>query len=191
MSGQPESGDALRETMKRAAVILKRANVGFALAGGFAAYARGAPAPVHDVDFVLREEDVGSALEALTEAGMRRERPPEDWLAKVYDDDVLVDLIHAPAGRPVDDGMLERADEMEVDSVRMPVLSATDLVISKLIALTDHNCNFSGELPIVRALREQIDWTEVREETRESPYAAAFLYLVERLGVVASVTENA
>jgi hypothetical protein len=31
-----------------------------------------------------------------------------------------------------------------------------------------------------------VDWEQVRERTRESPYAAAFFALVERLGVVES-----
>jgi hypothetical protein len=38
---------------------------------------------------------------------------------------------------------------------------------------------------MARTVREQIDWDEVRERTRESPYAKAFFTLVDELGVSA------
>jgi hypothetical protein len=38
---------------------------------------------------------------------------------------------------------------------------------------------------MARALREQIDWHRARKETAESPYAFAFLVLLEKLGVIA------
>jgi hypothetical protein len=74
-------------TMKRVGGVLKQVGIPFALAGGFAAYARGGVSSDHDVDFLLRERDVETALKALAEAGFRIERPPEDWLVKVYDCD--------------------------------------------------------------------------------------------------------
>ena len=36
---------------------------------------------------------------------------------------------------------------------------------------------------MVRALREQVDWAEVRARTAASPFAEAFLLLVDRLGL--------
>ena len=52
------------------------------LGGGLAAWARGGPPTEHDVDFFVRAEDAERALEALVEAGMKPERPPEGWLLK-------------------------------------------------------------------------------------------------------------
>src|SRR5690606_19011047 len=95
--------EGLLITLKRAASVLKQADVPFALAGGFAAYAHGGTSSDHDVDFLIREADVDRALEALVEAGFTAERPPEDWLVKVYDEGRLVDLIHRPVERPVTD----------------------------------------------------------------------------------------
>ena len=37
---------------------------------------------------------------------------------------------------------------------------------------------------MARSLREQIDWDRVRRETAHSPYAEAFLVLLDRLDVV-------
>src|SRR5919199_6851574 len=110
----------LRDAMKRVAVTLKRADVPFALAGGYAGWARGGPEPEHDVDFVLPPEHLERAAAALREAGVRIEEPPEDWLIKAFCGDELVDLIHRPAGRPVDAELIARADLLDLASVGMP-----------------------------------------------------------------------
>ncbi|WP_119726886.1 nucleotidyltransferase family protein [Thermomonospora amylolytica] len=176
--------ETLLTSLKRAASVLKEADVRFALAGGFAAYARGAAISTHDVDFVLREQDVDAAVAALTAAGMRYQEAPEDWLAKVYDGDRLIDLIFRPSGRPVDEGLLARAEELPVAAVNMPVLPADDLMVMRLLAFTETACDFSDFLHVCRALREQVDWPKVAKETAHSPYAYAFLTLLHRLDVI-------
>ena len=185
-----ENDKGMRESLKRVAVELKRADIPFALAGGYAGWARGGPEPGHDVDFVVPEDSVEPALKALAAAGLRTERPPEDWLAKVYDGERLVDLIHRPVDRPVTAEMLDRADVLEVDSVHMPVLAATDLILTKLLAMSENSCDLGSVLPTARALREQVDWGRVREETADSPYAAAFFFLAERLGLLEPSTRS-
>ena len=40
----------------------------------------------------------------------------------------------------------------------MPVLSATQLMIHKLLSYSQHYCDFATGLPVARSLREQIDW---------------------------------
>ena len=167
--------DALREAMKTVAVELKRADIPFALAGGYAAFARGGPESEHDVDFYLRPDDLEAAEKALGKAGLRVEHPPEDWLVKVYDDKAMVDLIYSPTDLPVTTELLERADMLDVDSVEMPVLTATDLMLSKLLALNERYCDFASLFPVVRALREQLDWPTLGRETAHNPYAQAFL----------------
>ncbi|GAA4989640.1 nucleotidyltransferase family protein [Kineococcus glutinatus] len=174
----------LREALKRTAVALKRSEVDFCLCGGYAAWARGGPESEHDVDFLIAEDDVDRAIEVLREAGLEVERPPEDWLFKVWTDGVFVDVLFRLAGVPVSREMARQADELEVLSVRMPVLRATELFSSKLLALSEHFCNYSRLLPAARALREQVDWERVRAEVGQHPYADAFLYLLQRLEVV-------
>jgi hypothetical protein len=173
----------LRTALKRVATTLKAAGVPFALAGGYASWARGGPEPVHDADFVLVEEDMPRALQVLADAGLRVEHPPEDWLEKVYDGDALVDLIFRPADRPVTREQLARADELRVDSVLMPVQPATDILASKLLALTEHFCDMGPLFPHARALREQIDWPALRRDVAHSPFARAFLDLCDDLGI--------
>ena len=118
----PEDADLL-ETVKRAAVELKRADIPFALCGGWAVYARGGPRSEHDADFALAEQDVPRALDVLQAAGFEDGDAPEDWLAKVWDRGNLVDLIFRLAGEPVTPDTFARVEQLEVGSVQMPVLS--------------------------------------------------------------------
>lgn len=175
---------ALIETMRKTAADLRESRVPFLLGGGLAAAARGGPESDHDVDFLLRREDAERALEVLEQAGFRAERPPENWLFKAWDEDVFVDLIFDTSAGPVTDEMFERAEELEVYAVRMHVASLEDVMVTKLMAIDEQRLDYGGSLEVARSLREQIDWDRVREGTKESPYARAFLYLAAELGVI-------
>lgn len=175
--------ERIKATLKRAAGVLNDAGIPFLLGGGLASWARGGPESGHDVDFMMRKEDVEPALDALACAGMRTERPPEGWLVKAYDGDVLIDLIYEPSGVPIDTDMMARSDEMEVLAVPMRVMALEDLLVTKLAALQEHELRYDGILEIARALRERIDWDDVRARAPANPYVLAFFTLVEELGV--------
>jgi putative nucleotidyltransferase-like protein len=181
---QPEAQQPLIQTLKRVAFHLKQAGIPFALAGSFAVYARGGGFVDHDVDFLIKEEDAERALDALVEVGFRAEVPPEGWLVKVYDEDRLVDLIYSPVNRAVTDATLAESDVLTVNACHMPVLSATELMIHKVLSFGPHYCDFSRAVPVARSLREQIDWARVEREVAHSPYAQAFLVLLDRLNVI-------
>lgn len=176
--------DALVTSAKRAAAALRDAEIPFLLAGGLAAWVRGGPATEHDIDFVLREEHAERALEVLAAAGMRPERPPEEWLFKAFDGDNMIDLIFGPEGGPVDDAMFERADLLPMQAVTVPVMHVDDILASKLMALTEHHLDFDSLLELARPLREQIRWEHVRVRTETSPFARAFFVMAEGLGLV-------
>ncbi|NBE97847.1 hypothetical protein FE391_29310 [Nonomuraea sp. KC401] len=176
--------DAILDTLKRASSGLKDAGVKFALAGGCAAYARGAAPSLHDVDFVVTEHDVPAALEALRGLGFQTAKPPEDWLVKAYDEGRLVDLIFRVSDLAITDELLDRAEPLKASAVIVPVLEATDLVISWLLPLSEHACDYGALLSQVRAMREQVDWPRVAAVVEDSPYATTFLTLLERLGVL-------
>jgi hypothetical protein len=181
-----ERFEAIVATLKLAVATLRDAEVPFVLAGSFAAWARGGPEPQKDLDLMLKPEHAQAALEALVRAGMRPERPPEEWLLKAWHEEVMVDLIFCPAGLEMTDEVFERAESMPVMSVQTPVMALEDVLITKLYALDEHSLDFTQLLGIARALREQIDWRQLRARTSDSAYAKAFFTLVTELGVAPS-----
>ena len=180
---QPSDREEIRDLLKRVAVALKQGDVPFALFGGYAAWVRGAPEPDHDADFLVPAAEAERAAKVLGEAGLQVVDPAEDWLTKVVQGNSFVDVLWRTCGIPVEQALIDRAEDMPVLSVHMPVLEATDIVVTKLMALDEHYCDYSRLLPVARALREQIDWSFVRARAGSSPFAQAFMTLVEGLGI--------
>ena len=176
--------DDLVICLKRVAAVLRDGGVPFALGGGLAAWARGGPRSEHDVDLLVAGEDVARAQQVLADGGFRVETPPEDWLFKAFDEDILIDLIHRPSGLVIDGDYIARCDRLSVAAVEMPVMGLDDLMVTKLLSLNEHCLDMRRVLQVSRALREQIAWDDVRARTAESPFAHAFFVLVTRLGIV-------
>ena len=128
--------------------------------------------------------DAEAALQALETGGLRAERPPEGWLLKAWDGDILVDLIFNPSGGPIGDEHFARAEHAEVMAQPMLVASLDDVIATKLLSISEQDPSFQSALELARSLREQIDWPWVRETTSSSPFAKAFFTLVEELGIV-------
>jgi predicted nucleotidyltransferase len=174
----------IEHALKRAAAALRDADIEFLLGGSLASWARGGPETRHDLDLMIRPDDVERTLAALQEEGMRAERPPEDWLVKAWDGDTLVDLIYCPKGLPMDDDVFARGEELSVLGMEIRVMALEDVMATKLMALTEHSLRYEGLLQIARALREQIDWPAVRARTASSPFARAFFVLLEGLDIL-------
>ncbi|WP_046300701.1 MULTISPECIES: BON domain-containing protein [unclassified Mycobacterium] len=171
-------------TLTRAVGALHRADVPFALAGGAAVYARGGPHSHHDIDLLVEPSEAERAAIVLAEAGMSRVQPPEDWLLKVFDGEVLVDLIHHLGETPISADTLSNAPPIQVGSVIVRVITATELMVQKLAVLDCHRCDFAELLIVARVLREQVDWPQVRRRLRNSPFAEAFCHLLRGLSIV-------
>ncbi|OBG15084.1 hypothetical protein A5765_09600 [Mycolicibacterium celeriflavum] len=178
----PQRNDDLRDALKRAASALRAQGPDFALGGSYALWVFGGPEPVHDVDFVVAEPDTEKAAATLEEAGFRIERTPEDWLFKAcVGQDFVIDVLHRLNGVPVEKESIVAAEEHDVLAVRMRVLAPTEVMREKLNSLNEHHCDFAALLPAVRAVREQLDWKQLRDDTADNPFAAAFLMLADRL----------
>lgn len=187
-SGQPiDQVQPLLEALKAIGAALKAEGVPFALAGSYAVYARGGARSLHDVDFVVPVDSIPAAAAALEKRGFRLDEPPEDWLVKVWRDDLCIDLIHTLTSGPVTPELLARADELPVESVLMPVLSATDVLVSKLLSLNEHRCDLEPVLAVARSLREQVDPGTVGPACHGNAYAQSALYLLRSLGVLPGV----
>src|SRR3954451_24987069 len=186
-SVQPSDREEIRDLLKRTGVALKQAGVPFALCGGYAAWVRGAPEPDHDADFLVPEAEAERAAKALADAGLDVQDPAEDWLIKVVSGGSLGDVLWRTGRHPGEADLIDRAEGLPVIPVQMPVLSATDILVTKLMALEEHYCDFSRLLPVARALREQVDWDSVRRDVADNDFAVVFLELLDRLGIVPDV----
>ena len=123
MGTNDEGFGAIERALKRAGAALRDADVPFLLGGSLASWARGGPETRHDLDLMIRPEDAERALAALVDAGMEPEDPPEEWLVKAWDGDVLVDLIFGPKGLPMTDEVIERGESMAVLGMEMRVMA--------------------------------------------------------------------
>ena len=68
--------------------------------------------------------------------------------------------------------------------MRMKVARLEDVLTQKVLAISEQQPDFSSVLELARSLREQVDWEEVRERTRDSPFAKAYFTLLEELEIV-------
>jgi hypothetical protein len=175
--------DALVETAKRAVSALEAEGIPYLLGGGLGCWALGGPPSSNDVDLMLRREDAERALAALEQAGFRGERPPEQWLFKAWQGNVLIDLIFEPSGLRITDAVLARGSEVGLGGMNARVMDLDDIFVTKLMSIDEHSCDYEGHLAIARALREKLDWERLREETAESTFAAAFFTLADGLGI--------
>jgi Uncharacterised nucleotidyltransferase len=181
--GKNEVGEELIESLKRAVAALERRGVPYLLGGGLGCWARGGPPSSNDIDLMVRRADAERAQGALAEAGMRPSSPPEQWLLKAWDGEILVDLIFEPSGMSIDDAVLARGERLSVMAMDIEVMDLDDILITKLMALDEHSADYRDLILITRSLREQIDWARLREETAQSPFAGAFFALADGLEI--------
>jgi hypothetical protein len=189
--GKSEVAEELTESLKSSVATLEQEDVPYLLGGGLGCWARGGPPSSNDIDLMVKREDAERAQEALAEAGLRPESPPEQWLLKAYDGEILVDLIFEPSGMRIDDEVIARGEELSVMAMQIRVMDLNDILITKLMALDEHSADYGDLILITRSLREQIDWARLREATASSPFAVAFFALADGLGICPAAQQPA
>ncbi len=172
------------ESLRRTVAVLRESDVRYALAGSVASWARGGPETVNDLDLIVAPDDAERAFEALKDSGMDGEVPPEGWLYKLKDGDVEIDLIFKVTGVEDVEEIIDRSEVMRVASLDCPVAGVEDHLTPKLLAFDEHYLDYTGALRVARALREQVDWEQLRQRTCHSPYARGFFALLEALDVI-------
>ena len=171
-------------TLRRCVALLREAGIPFIVGGSLAAWARGGPEVTNDLDLMVRPADAERVLELLTDNGLTPERPPEEWLLKAWDGDVLVDIIFETVEGEVTDEDIAHAEELTVTSMAMNVMRLEDMFALRLQTLNEHHLEYAGLLKMARALREQVDWDAVRDRGRHTPYGQAFFTILEGLELV-------
>jgi len=184
MASGEHSFDEISETLKKVGAALRDNEIPYLLGGSLAFWAHGGPERRRDLDFMVKPDDADRALAVLEADGLRSEKPPEGWLYKAWNGDVLVDLIFHPKGMEIDDEVIARGEELEVLSMPIRVMALEDVMCTKLLALHEHHADYSGLLQMARSLREKVDWDDVRARTERSPFARAFFTIIEGIGVI-------
>jgi len=178
------SFDEISDTLKKVVAALRDNEIPYLLGGSLAFWAHGGPERRKDLDFMIKAQDADRALEVLEAEGLRPEKPPEGWLYKAWDGDVLVDLIFHPKGMEIDDDVIARGEDLEVLAMPIRVMALEDVLCTMLMALHEHRADYSSLLQMARSLREKVAWDDVRARTDRSPFARAFFAIAEGIGVV-------
>ncbi len=145
----------------------ERRKTRYALIGGFALGAHGAPRATLDLDFLVHKDDMPGVHEFLTATGYHRIHHSEN--VSQYDMGGpwgAIDFIHA--FRPLALDMIVHAISKDSSLVGLPlkVVRAEDLIGLKVQSLANNPARRHKELADIEALldaRSDVDWTRVRE----------------------------
>src|SRR5581483_4831264 len=113
-----------------------------------------------DLDLFIKAEDVPAALESLCDEGFRCETPDPVWLSKARRGEYFVDLISGMSNAVivVDDSWFERAQPAIVAEVKSQIISAEDLIASKLFVTRRERFDGADIAHIIYRTKGQLEW---------------------------------
>jgi predicted nucleotidyltransferase len=148
---------------------VEHAGVPYLLIGGVAESAYGRPLATLDVDMFVRPDQAEAALRALEDEGFDSQRTAPHWLFKAYRDRVVIDVIFCSSGDLyLDDDMLVRSREVEIDGLRVRLIAPEDLVVLKALAHSEPTARYWFDALAVLA-RSDIDWDYLLHRARHGP----------------------
>ncbi len=143
----------------------------YAVAGAFALQKyTGIRRRTKDLDLFLKPTDVPAALDHLCKQGFDCETLDPVWLSKARRGDYFVDLISgmSNAVMVVDDSWMDRAQPATIAKVRSRVLSAEDLLASKLFVTRRERFDGADIAHIIYRTRGKLEWARILELAREN-----------------------
>jgi predicted nucleotidyltransferase len=152
--------------LARAISALEAEKIPYVLIGGLASAALGRPRSTADIDVLVARDDAKSALGALAAAGFDTEETNPEWIYKAVRDEVTVDVIFWLKGDIyLDDQMLARAVDAEVDGVRAKVCPPEDQIVIKAIVHDEQTSrHWHDALGLIAAC--ELDWDYLAERAR-------------------------
>jgi predicted nucleotidyltransferase len=145
---------------------LEAKEIPYVLIGGLASAALGRPRSTADIDVLVAREDASPALDALDAAGFETEETNPEWIYKAVKDDVTVDVIFWLKGDIyLDDEMLARAVDVEVDGIGAKVCPPEDQIVIKAIVHDEQTSrHWHDALGLIAAC--DLDWDYLAERAR-------------------------
>ncbi len=138
--------------------------IAYAVAGAFALQKHtGIYRYTKDLDIFLTPANARLALDRLQDSGFDCEIRDPVWLAKAHRGNFFVDLITGMSNGVVvvDDSWIERARPAIVHGIRSRVLSAEELLASKLFVVRRERFDGADIAHIIYASRGQLDWERI------------------------------
>jgi len=182
VTGEREEREHLQmeAVLLRAADVLDKVGIDYAVMGGLASAAVGRLRHTHDVDLFVSHRGAVSGLAALDQAGFRTERTDEEWLYKAFWGDVMVDLIfESTGGITFDEEMRRRRRPIDVRDRELPAIPPEDLVVIKALAHKEHTPrHWFDALAVIEA--GDLDYEYLARRARVNPGRVASLLLYAR-----------
>jgi predicted nucleotidyltransferase len=156
--------ETLQVTLADIAAFLKEHATRYALIGGLAASLRGEPRVTADVDLVIAA-DMDRALQLVAVLEDSKFEPLFDHVEEVVQKAFILPLRHRTTGVKVDlaiglsgfeRNLIQRAADIEVDGLKVPVATAEDLLIMKALAARPRDDQ--DALGLIVAQGETLDW---------------------------------
>jgi len=144
---------------------LLQAKVPFAVSGGFAFHHHtGIWRVTKDLDLVLPPDAVPGAFRVLVDEGFETYVQDPVWLAKARRGEYFVDLITGVgnATLTVEQSWIDRAQEDEVLGIRCKVLSAEEMIASKLFVTRRERFDGADIAHLLRAHARSLDWDRLK-----------------------------
>jgi predicted nucleotidyltransferase len=138
--------------------------VRYAVAGAFALQKyTGIWRITKDLDLFMKSEDVPAALDYLAQQGFRCEVLDPVWLAKAHQGEYFVDLISGMSNAVivVDDSWMERALPAVIAGVQSQIISAEDLVSSKLFVTRRERFDGADIAHVIYRTQGKLEWERV------------------------------
>jgi hypothetical protein len=116
-----------------------------------------------DLDLFIQSANVPAALERLGEHGFRCETPDPVWLSKAHCGEYFVDLISGMSNAVimVDDSWIKRAQPARIAGVPSQIISAEDLIASKLFVLRRERFDGADIAHIIYGTKGRLDWGRI------------------------------
>ena len=178
LPGAPPTTSASTVTLPDEAVQLYRDvllamnehGIPYAVAGAFALQKyTGIWRMTKDLDLFVKASDVPAALEHLCHQGFRCETLDPVWLSKAHRGEYFVDLISGMSNAVivVDDSWLKCAQPAVIAGIQSRIISAEDLIASKLFVLRRERFDGADIAHIIYRTKGQLKWERIMELARE------------------------
>jgi predicted nucleotidyltransferase len=156
----PEAASLYREVLQ----AMNEHGIAYAVAGAFALQKyTGIWRLTKDLDLFVKPADVEAALRYLEQQNFRTETLDPVWLSKAYRGDYFVDLISGMSNAVivVDDSWMKRALPATIAGVKSQIISAEDLVASKIFVTRRERFDGADIAHIIYRTRGNLDWSRI------------------------------